>query len=203
MATFEPTGDRARTLAFWLLPPLLALIAYQGVWNGDFVYDDLSAIRDNPAFQQGAHGDWWAAAFEKSARSPLSNRPVACMTVVFDRWLFGNAATGHHVTNLLLHLLATVLVAAVVRAALRAPNLAGRFDDARARGVAFAASALWSVHPMTVDAVAYSTQRSVLLMAVFLLGTLLALLRGERAPPRRLLWWALAIGCLLLGMGSK
>src|SRR5262245_16806031 len=125
------------------------------------------------------------------------------MTIVFDRWLFGASATGHHVTNLLLHLLATVLVAAVVRAVLRAPNLAPRLDEARARSVAFAASALWSVHPMTVDAVGYSTQRSVLLMGVFVLGTLLALLRGERAPQRRMAWWAVAILCLLLGMGSK
>jgi len=199
--TLHPAGDRARMLAFWLLPPLLALIAYWGVWSGDFVYDDLSAIRDNPAFQQHPPGDWWAAAFEE--RSPLSNRPVACMTLVFDRWLFGATASGHHVTSLLLHLLATVLVAAVVRAALSAPNLAPRFDDARARGVAFAAAALWGVHPMTVDAVGYSTQRSVLLMAVFVLGTLLALLAGERAPQRRLLWRALAIACLLLGMASK
>src|SRR6185503_3279151 len=35
--TLHPAGDRARMLAFWLLPPLLALIAYWGVWSGDFV----------------------------------------------------------------------------------------------------------------------------------------------------------------------
>src|SRR5262245_54823516 len=203
-ATAPPARDARQHFAVpgWLLavgPLLLGAAAYFGTWNGGLFFDDLPSVRDNVAMQQGS---WWGAAFG-DPYSPVSNRPVSCLLLALDRALFGPSAAGHRVTNLLLHLAAVALVAAVVRALLQARNLAARFDAGRARMIAAMAAALFAVHPLGVDAVAYVTQRSTLAMAVAWLAALYAVLRAERSPARAVAWRAAAIGGIALGMACK
>lgn len=176
---------------------LLAFAAYFSVWRGDYLFDDIPAIRDNVAMQQG---DWWAAAFAR--QSPLANRPLSCLSLVLDRALFASPTVGHHVTSLLLHLGATVLVFATLRAVLRAAVLGAHFGERRATAVAFTAAAVWAVHPLGVDAVAYATQRSTLLVAVGVLTALYACVRAEHSP-RRTAWRAAAVVGLMVATASK
>ncbi|MBL8729152.1 MAG: tetratricopeptide repeat protein, partial [Planctomycetes bacterium] len=90
----------------------------------------------------------------------------------------------------------------VVRRCLLAPNLAGRCTASRATWSAAAIATLWACHPLGVDAVAYVTQRTTLLMSACLLVGLYAVLRAAPAPrPRR--WQGLAVLAMALGMASK
>lgn len=173
-------------------------IAYHGVWCGVWIFDDGPALAENDALRAG---DWWQAAFGP-VHTPLAGRPLTCASLALDFAIFGTGPFGPHLGNLLLHLGNALLLFACVRAALRAPNLAGTFQERHTMAVAAAIGVVWAVHPLGVDAVAYATQRSTLLAAAFVLLAVLATLRREHAPAR--VWWSavavVASGC---AMASK
>ncbi|MBL8730438.1 MAG: tetratricopeptide repeat protein [Planctomycetes bacterium] len=198
MPPADPTVSQPEPRWPLLLVLAVGLVAWWGVWNCGYVFDDRPAIVDNRALQAF---DWWGAAFGPE-HQPLANRPFACATLAFDLWCFGAGPFGPHLGNLLLHLANGLLVLLVVRAALRAPNLAGRYDLGRRTLVATAVAVLWVAHPLAGEAVAYATQRSTLLFSGCLLVALWASLRAaDAAMPRR--WRALAVVAVALGMGSK
>lgn len=170
----------------------LGIAVWWGVWRGGWVFDDHTAIERNAAL---IAGDWWNAAFG-TEHQPLANRPLACLSLATDFAVFGQSPFGPHLVNLMLHLGNAVLLLLLVRRSLLAPNLGSRFDEPRALRFAAVVAGLWMVHPVTVEAVAYATQRSTLLAAGFLLLSLWATLRahGARRPLgfRIVVWLALA-----------
>src|SRR5687768_10245584 len=112
-AEVRPSGWRA------LLPGALVvaagLFAWWGVWAFDFKFDD-NVMRADPAL---VHGDWWGVAFGER-HQPLSNRPLACLSLALDHALWGPGPFGPHLGNVVLHLVNALLVLALARAALRA-----------------------------------------------------------------------------------
>jgi tetratricopeptide (TPR) repeat protein len=176
----------------------LGLAAWWGVWNGDWVFDDQFAIVGNGPLRRG---DWLGGAFDPT-HTPLANRPLSCLTLVGDFAIWGPGPFGPHLGNLLLHLATAVLLLCTVRLALLAPNLAGCFDARRATSLATAVVAVWVVHPVGGDTVAYATQRSTSLISLFLVVALYATLRAfTAAKPWR--WRAVALAALACGMASK
>ncbi len=197
-----PVVTAAGQRAWSCVPPTLVaaigLLAWWGVWHGQYLFDDLPAIEDNVAL---GGGHWWRAAFSVD-HQPLANRPLTCLTLAWDFAVYGPGPFGPHLTSLLLHLGNAMLVLATVRAALSAPNLAGRFEARRATRIATAVALIWVAHPLGGDAVAYATQRSTLLFSGFLLVGLLASLRAASSP-RPIRWRALAVLAIACGMASK
>lgn len=198
----DPSQDRRSGGARAAFPVLLllgaGLFAWWGVWNSGFKFDDRPAIVDNDALLAG---DWWRAAFS-AHHQPLANRPLSTASLAFDFAVFGPGPFGPHLMNLLLHLANALLVFALARASLTAPNLAGRFAAGAATRTALAMALLWVVHPLGTDAVAYATQRSTLLASCWLLLALLATARAATAAwPAR--WQVAAVVAVALGMASK
>jgi tetratricopeptide (TPR) repeat protein len=177
---------------------LLGLLAWWGVWNGQYVFDDLPAIAGS---EELLAGDWWGAAFSED-HHPLANRLLSCWTLAMDMRLFGPGPFGPHLTNLLLHLTNGLLVFAVVREALTAPNLAGRFAPARAMRLSLVVTTVWVVHPLAGDAIAYATQRSTLLTSAFLLVAMWSTLRAAGSP-RSPLWRTIGVFAVACAMASK
>ena len=102
--------------------------------------------------------------------------------------LFGDAPFSYHLANVLLHGLNAVLV----WTALRWLGVPGGWW----------AAALFAVHPVEVESVAWITERKNVLSGLFFLGALLAWLRGEGIGGRRAPWGyplaALAFAAALL-----
>jgi protein O-mannosyl-transferase len=72
----------------------------------------------------------------------------------------------------------------------------------QANGLAAAVAVCWAVHPLQTESVTYIIQRTESLMGLFLLLTLYCVIRGHHSP-RRSGWYATAVICCALGMGSK
>jgi tetratricopeptide (TPR) repeat protein len=200
-AAAEPAPTRRAAIGVIVAGVLLlagGLFAYWGTWHNCFLFDDYPAIDENLALLSG---DWWTAAFGPR-HQPLANRPLTCLTLVVDLRVFGEGPFGPHLTNLLLHLGNAVLLLTTLRRALRAPNLGGRVDERHAHWLATAAAAIWVVHPLGVDAVAYATQRSTLLFSGCLLLAIYATLRANDTTTTRR-WRGLAVVAMALGMASK
>jgi len=191
-------GLDARTPKFALLIAAVGIAAWWGVWRGPFLFDDHPAIVANDALQRG---DIVGAAFGEP-HQPLANRPLTCLSLWLDLAVFGNGPLGPRAVGLALHLGNAILLFVTLRRTLLGPVLRQRFDAAGATTTAIAVALVWVAHPLAADVVAYATQRSTLLAAMFLLVALLAALReAESQRPGR--WRALAWASMACGMASK
>jgi tetratricopeptide (TPR) repeat protein len=156
--------------------PLLALLlataaAYLPSIDGEFVFDDAGLLQDPLLRAPTDHGlaDW------------LGPRRLGTLTFALNYLTVGADTRGWHLTNVLIHLAVVLLAWAVSRSTLARAGLA------EPSGPALAVAALFALHPLQTEAVAYLSQRAEALAAGFFLLALLLLLRRDEAgtPARR------------------
>jgi len=135
----------------------------------DFVnYDDPSYVYQNARITSGINLANVAWAF---THVHCENwHPLTTITHMVDCQLHGLNAGWHHFTNLLLHVAAVVLLFVAL----------SRMTDSLLRS-AFV-SAVFAVHPLHVESVAWIAERKDVLSAVFFMLSLLAYLHYTRAP---------------------
>jgi hypothetical protein len=92
--------------------------------------------------------------------------PLTWLSFAIDYQIWGQQPFGYHLTNLLLHLANTLLVLVLVREILRQ-----RFQYATA--AALLTAAIFGVHPLRVESIAWATERKDVLFAFFYLGALI------------------------------
>ncbi|NPU83627.1 MAG: tetratricopeptide repeat protein [Syntrophaceae bacterium] len=143
-------------LKTWILIGLAALVllSFQGVFQNGFIhYDDHVYVTDNPHVRGGlsAEGIRWAF----TATDAGFWHPLTWLSLMADAQLFRLNPAGYHGTSLLLHLLTTALLFLVLS------GLTGRVWPS-----AFAA-ALFGVHPLQVEPVAWVAARKDVLCAFF------------------------------------
>ena len=174
----------------WIAVALTALNAfvYAQVRTFAFVnWDDQSYITENPNIPAGltAHSVWWALT---TGYSPYWH-PMTWLSHLLDVQLYGLDPGPHHVTSLLIHCVTTVLIFILFR----------RMTAATGRS-AFVA-AVFAVHPLHVESVAWIAERKDVLSTFFWTVTLLAYAAYVSRPaPRRYL---LVLGLFALALMSK
>jgi Flp pilus assembly protein TadD len=186
----------ARVYAFVIVAAVL--LAYGNSFSGPFIFDDLAWIPQNPHIRhlwplwdtlQAPHG------------TTTTGRPLVCLTLALNYAVGGLEVWGYHAVNLAIHVFAALVLFGIVRRTLEGPRLRGRFGT-HASGLAAAVAVCWAVHPLQTESVTYIIQRMESLMGLLLLLTLYCVIRGNDSP-RHLWWYAAAIVCCALGMGSK
>jgi tetratricopeptide (TPR) repeat protein len=139
---------------------LLAVTAYAPVFHFGFVnYDDPLYVTDNARVRAGWSVDGLFWAFRDFGSSNW--HPLTWLSHMTDWELFGDSAVGHHGTNVVLHALNTILLFVFLRL------MTGAFW--RSACVA----ALFALHPLNVESVAWVAERKNLLSGFFGLLTLL------------------------------
>ena len=183
---------------------LLGLLAYANSLRGDFVFDDIRQIRDNPVIRDLGSFLWSSAGYRFSP-----SRFVAYLTFALNYRLGGLDVFGWHAVNLAIHLAVALVLYALVASAFRAPRLAGSRIASSSRAVAFAAAALFVTHPIETQAVSYVVQRITSLAALFYLLAMLLYLRwrlqqeaGDRGPLHGATYLA-AVAAALLAVRTK
>jgi Tfp pilus assembly protein PilF len=163
---------------------LITGLCYAPALLGPFVLDDVLLVLENPRFGDlGAVLRFFVEPVEAYLPGGTQNsyyRPLSFLTLWIDRQVWGNSAGGFHLTNLILHLLSTLLVF----------RLARRWfgdNETLALGVA----ALWSVIPLHAETVSYIAARhDVLFLVLYLLA--LDVYTGGVGPRRQILFAILA-----------
>lgn len=120
--------------------------------------------------------------------------PLTWLSFAVDYQIWGRDAFGYHFTNLLLHLANTALVLLLVYRLLRERTQ-------HAIPVALLTAALFGVHPLRVESVAWATERKDVLFAFFYLLSLLAYIRWAERHERTGYW--LCFGLFVLSAHSK
>jgi hypothetical protein len=162
-------------------------LAHGGALGHGFVhFDDDLYVYANPQVQAGPSLDGLRWAFDLGDGQTYFH-PVTWLSLMADASLFGGAPWGFHLVNLLLHAASALLLLAVLRRLGVRP------------GPALAAALLWVVHPLTVEAVAWVTERKAVLSTALGLAAALSWMAAPppRSPARRAAATALLLGGLL------
>jgi tetratricopeptide (TPR) repeat protein len=136
--------------------------------NGFIDFDDPRYVTDNPHVRAGLTlpGLRWAL----TAFHAYNWHPLTWISLQADAALFGPRPWGYHLTNLLLHAAAVLALYAALR----------RMTGRRWRSAAVAA--LFAVHPLHVESVAWVAERKDVLSGLFWMLTLWAYARYAEKP---------------------
>lgn len=152
-------------LALLLVAAIVA--AYLPVLGFGFVnYDDPGYLFDVPLVRRGLAADTIVWALTTTHK--VNWLPVTWLSYLLDVTLFGFHAPAFHAVNLALHVANALLLYALVR----------RFGFGAA--AAFASAALFALHPLRVESVAWISERKDVLCGFFVLLTLHAWISWTR-----------------------
>jgi len=178
--------NRTREWRIYLLLFLATFAVYGQVWHFDFVnFDDPEYVTQNNHVRGGLTWDGLAWAFTSSDAENWF--PLTRISHMLDYQFFGLRSGWHHLTNVLLHAVATLLLFAALK----------RMTGALWRS-AFAAF-LFALHPLHVESVAWIAERKDVLCAFFWCLTLWCYARyAQRPAAGRYLLVLLAFTCGLM-----
>ena len=160
--------DRAVPIVLGLLL-LVTTLAYVPALQAGFVnYDDYTYVLKNPHVSSGLSASGIAWAFTTSHAANW--HPLTWISHMIDCDVWGVRPAGHHLTNLLLHLASTLTLFFFLRRATGAPW--------RTLTVA----ALFALHPLHVESVAWVAERKDVLSGLLGLLTMLAWVRYAERP---------------------
>ena len=175
----------------WIMPLILSaavIVIYSRTAGYGFSFlDDRIYIQNNEIVQSGLSLESVAQAFTRPVGHVYI--PVVIISYMVDREIFGDWPGGYHLTNLLFHLLNTILLFWVLR------KLLGR------DGPAAVAALLFAVHPIHVESVAWIAERKDVLSGFFFLATVGVYARWTRRSGIGL--YVLGLVLYLLGLMSK
>jgi protein O-mannosyl-transferase len=166
----------------WVLPLfglwLITAAVYGAGLRGNFLFDDVAAIVNNPLLRE-LDGSWQSlvAAATSGDSSPLG-RPLSMVTFALNFSFFGESAFSFKLVNLLIHLVDGMLVCVLARQLLRA--LGSRTETDQSLLPALLVAAIWLLHPINLTPVLLVVQRMTSLSALFVLAALVLYLYGRR-----------------------
>jgi tetratricopeptide (TPR) repeat protein len=180
-----------------LLPVLLfclVLVTFLPCLRNGFVsLDDPSYASRNPHVKQGLTLESLQWAWSNTECSNW--HPLTWMSHLLDGQLFGLDPAGHHATSVLLHALNTALLFLLLQ----------RMTGARWRS--FAVAALFGLHPLRVESVAWISERKDVLSAFFWILAIWAYVRYADNFKSQIsnlkFFYALSLGLFVLGLLSK
>jgi tetratricopeptide (TPR) repeat protein len=146
----------------WGLMLMLAVIlAYMPVWQAGFIWDDSVVLTANPCIvgPLGLKEIWTTSAADIC--------PLTLTTFWIEHALWGLGPLPYHLVNLLLHGASAALLWRVLRAL-------------RVQG-AWLGAALWALHPVAVESVAWITEMKNTESGLFFLLSILFFVRWLRA----------------------
>ena len=162
----EQGADRRAThrRAVWLLLPgllLLTFAAYYPAWHGGMLWDDDMHVT-RPEFRSwhGLYRTWFDVG------ATLQYYPFLHSVFWFGYKLWGDATLGYHLLNILMHAAAALMLGLILRR-LAVPG-------------AWLAAAIFALHPVQVESVAWIAELKNTLSTVFYLGAAMLYLSRDR-----------------------
>ena len=151
-----------------VLAAITWLVFGQTLGHKFVTFDDPQYVYENAKVAAGLSLEGISWAFTHTVAGTW--HPLTIVSHMFDCQLYGLKPAGHHFTNVLLHTIAVILLFLVLR----------RMTGTLWRS-AFVA-ALFAIHPLHVESVAWISERKDVLSAVFFMLTLGAYIRYAHRP---------------------
>jgi tetratricopeptide (TPR) repeat protein len=173
------------------------ILVFSSVRRFDYVnYDDPDYVSANPHVQSGLN--WQNVQWAFTTGRASNWHPLTWLSHMLDWQFFGNDPGAQHVISAALHAINTMLLFLVLR----------RMTGAHWRSAIVAA--LFGLHPLRVESVAWISERKDVLSGLFLFLTLGSYCRYAALRVTSVLefkpglaWYSLALVCFALGLMSK
>jgi tetratricopeptide (TPR) repeat protein len=171
-----------RDFVFGFLLFIATFIAYQPAWNGTPIWDDDGHITKPELRSLSGFAHIWTQLGATQQYYPL-------MHSIFwlEYHLWGDSTLGYHLVNILLHFFSALLLVCILRR-LAIPG-------------AWFVAAVFALHPVQAESVAWISELKNTLSGVFFLSTILVYLKFDSERKRKL--YIIAIGLFILGLMSK
>src|SRR4029077_15252659 len=180
--------SRVTGLLVWLVLVAITWAVFGQTLAHDFVnFDDHVYIYENPLVVRGLSTEGIIGAFTHT--HARNWHPLTTLSHMLDCQLYGLNAGGHHATNVLLHTIAALLLFRVLR------QMTGTLWKSAI------VAALFAVHPLHVESVAWVSERKDVLSAVFFFLMLDAYVRYARAASIKR--YVLVTALFVAGLMSK
>jgi protein O-mannosyl-transferase len=180
----DSADHRWRTPGICLALAAITFAVFGQTLHHEFIdFDDTDYVYDNPVVTQGLtlKGIVWAFSFRASNWHPLT-----WLSHMLDCQLYGLNPSGHHLTNVLLHTATVIALFLVLR------QMTGAWWRS-----AFVA-AVFAIHPLRVESVAWVAERKDVLSGLFFMLTIGAYVRYARQAWS---WGRYGLLLLLYAMG--
>ncbi|HWY50060.1 MAG TPA: hypothetical protein VNW72_01115 [Chthoniobacterales bacterium] len=189
-AQASPQNDRLITIAVCIFLTAIVWSVFGQTLNHEFInFDDDRYVYQNAEVSRGLTVDglkWLLTHSHARLWHPLTT-----LTHMIDCQVYGLRPGGHHFTNVVLHTVGSVLLF------LALSRITGYVWRS-----AFVA-AIFAIHPMRVESVAWVAERKDVLSGIFLMLTLVAYLRYARAPScRRYIVFSILVACGLMSKAT-
>jgi tetratricopeptide (TPR) repeat protein len=157
------------SLKIYLILIIITMIAFEPVRQNDFVsYDDSSYITKNTNIKTGINFkslEWAFRSFHSANWHPLT-----WISHMLDYEMFGLNSTGHHLVNLLLHIMNSLLLLWIL------------MKMTAKRWLSITVAILFAIHPLHVESVAWAAERKDVLSTFFGMLTIAAYFYYTRVP---------------------
>ena len=174
---------RGITIAIYLALAAITVTVFGQTIRYDFVnFDDDLYVYDSPVIKAGLKIKGVLVAF--TTPHARNWHPLTTISHMLDYQLWGSHAGGHHATNVVLHTIAVLLLFRLLQ----------KMTGAVWKSALVAA--LFGVHPLHVESVAWISERKDVLSALFFFLMLDAYVRYARAPS---IWRYLLVTILFAG----
>ncbi|HYK18427.1 MAG TPA: tetratricopeptide repeat protein [Bryobacteraceae bacterium] len=180
--TAEQSRVRRTDLLRAALMLAVTLVAYWPALRGGLIWDDAAHVTRSELRSAAGFARIWLDLGATQQYYPLLHSAFW-----IEHHIWGDAVLGYHLTNVILHYAAALLVVCAVRR-LAVPG-------------AWLAGFIFALHPVCVNSVAWISEQKSTLSAVFYLASLLVYLKFDRS--RRPLQYALALLLFVLALMSK
>ena len=167
---------------------LINVLVFGQTATFDFVaFDDHRYFVNNPQFNGGLTLENIRWSFTTGYF--VNWHPVTWLSLFLDNQLYGMSAGGYHVTNVIIHILASILLYFALS------NMTGKRTESLIVAVLFA------IHPQHVESVAWVSERKDVLCAFFMCITLLAY--HKFTLTQKAGWYIAVLIAFALGLMSK
>jgi tetratricopeptide (TPR) repeat protein len=162
-------NDRRIKIAVCVFLTAIVWLVFAQTLGHQFInFDDDVYVYNNAEISRGLTIDGLKGLFTRNHAHLW--HPLTTLTHMIDCQFYGLKPAGHHLTNVLLHNVAAVLLFLIL-AEMTSSLWASAF-----------VAAIFAIHPMRVESVAWVAERKDVLSAVFLMLTVGAYVRYARAP---------------------
>ena len=168
--------SHVRLKSAWLLPLLLIVtvwLVFSNSFGGEFIWDDISLvlqnrfIRDPDNLPQLFTQDFWGFAQDEGKGHDLY-RPLVSVSYLTDFQMWGARPPFFHLTNLLFHILSSLIVYFILRTILAA------------QWPAWLGALLFAVHPIHTESVTWISGRTDVICGFFFFLSFFLYLKHRR-----------------------
>lgn len=160
----------------------VSVLLYLNTFSGEFVYDDLVVVLENPEIKSWNFWGSWG----------FVGRFTRTLSLMLDFKLFGDVPYGYHFQNILWHALSVIALYFLLLIILKDQT------------ISFLAALFFAVHPIHVETIANISNRKDILCLFFSLVSFIFYIRFIDAKQyKKVYWFFLCLLCWVLALNSK